>query len=184
MSMTTESVTCYIAEGASPEALQAVLGADRWEWFYGERADDTVLLRWTPVATFDATPYRHARLFGPTQGELTWWRNASHQFTCRWLSAEAPPAPLPWTVIGSFHSRPDDSLTLLYGEWDENSFDPPTWSEARIPRFFIYPVGSKVSPNVTTRVVLTIRRYDNPTGQSLTRLVAMDTLEIQLSEGA
>lgn len=170
--MAQESIYRYVRRSVSAEEL-AILAADHsGSWFYGERPQDTVLI-WALDARQSGVPghaWWHARLFGP-DGELAWWREADDTFTCRLLGV----ADIIGWGEGVAYVAVDgvSSETLLHGEYDEDS-NPPTWSEARIPRVFGYPVETG-TPDLDTRAVLLTRTYRGPDGDLVGRLLAVET---------
>ena len=173
-----EIVQGYTAEALTAGALRAALTAGSGEWLYGERADDTVLQAWPPAEAdaFDLARYKHARLFGAV-GELAWWRLAEDVFAARLLTAGDAPGGSGWSPDGHTYTLKDEAGALLHGLWDEGSDNPPTWSEARLPRYFAYPVGSNRRPTLDSRAVLVARRYVDETGRVVSRLTAVGMVE-------
>jgi hypothetical protein len=173
--MAQETIYRYVRRDVSGADLNDLAQNHPGPWFYGESPQDTVLI-WAAGVPPTGAPWRawrHARRFG-SDGELSWWREADDTFTCRLLTG---------TDVAGWGERVEytavegvPGATLLHGEYDESS-EPPTWSEARIPRVFGYPVETEV-PDLDTRVVLLTRTYRGPDGDLVDRLVAVETREI------
>lgn len=170
--MAQEIIHRYIRRAVSPADLATLAGDHSGRWFYGERPQDTVLT-WAADVQQTGIPWqawRHARLFG-VDSELSWWREADGTFTCRLLAGSDVTGwgeGYEYTAVEGVPSE-----TLLHGEYDENS-NPPTWSEARIPRTFNYPVDAD-TPDLDTRAVLLTFAYRGPDGDIVDRLLAVET---------
>lgn len=173
--MAQESIYRYVRRGVAAADLNALVEAQPGDWFYGERPPDTVLV-WASGALDGGlawADWRHGRRFGP-EGELAWWPEAGGAFTCRLL---AGPGAAGWEGATEYTAADDEvNETLLHGLYDEDS-DPPTWSEARIPRYLAYPVEDN-APGLNTRAVLLTRGYRGPAGDRLERLLAVETKDM------
>jgi hypothetical protein len=170
--MAPDSIYRYVRRDVSVADLNALASGHPGRWFYGERPQETVLI-WASDVQQAGSPWqmwRHARLFGP-DGELAWWREPDGSFTCRLLDK----AGISGWGEGIEYAAVEDgpAETLLHGEYDENS-NPWTWSEARIPRKFDYPVEAE-APDLDTRAVLLTRAYRGPDGDLVDRMTSVET---------
>lgn len=174
--MTTGCILRYTRFDVEAETLDALAGQEIGPWLYAEKPADTVLI-WLSDAPEYRTPWhawRHGRIFGPER-EFAWWREAEGLFTCRLLAETAHPGPEWGTAEEYVAIAYQAESTLLHGLLDMENVDPPTWSEARIPRYLSYPVAA-AGLTIDTRAVLLTQRYHGPSGDTLSRLTAVSTL--------
>lgn len=156
----------FLAGAVTAETLHTLLQNGSWRWLYAERMEDTALL-WLADALQGAVPWmrwQHGRAFDPGS-ELAWWRQADGQYQVRLLTDGTAPMGIRWESPTEWHPVADtpSTETLLYGLSDGNG---RTWSEARIPRHFAYPVE-----DTPRRVFLTTQTYWQDGQTFLTRLL-------------
>ena len=121
----------------------------------------------------------HGRVFA-AEGELAWWRLSPDRFECRHLTAGAV-LPFNGWQTDMIGADAQHEHHLLHGLVDltENNVpaDPPTWSDARIPRYMSYPVLADSTVTRASRVVLETQMCVAASGQRLQRLVGVRLAE-------
>lgn len=173
--MTAETVKRYEAAVATTTQLVTLIQSESWTWIYAERPQGTVL-DWYDSLTSENIGWEewsHGRVFSQA-AELSWWRQARDRYSCRWVSSAAAPSEVPWqeSFITSLPEQPE--RTLLHGEWDKDSKNPPTWSEARIPGHLKYPIAQAEGLTEGARVALQIQHYMGKDGEVVTRLISLE----------
>lgn len=180
-----------VLAGALHDLLAWGVQQQVWSWLYGETALGTTLAALPPLTTtLDAgwADWSPGRAFGP-HAELRWWAQDDGRYRLRLLHDAGPLPPgqvwgdgQVWVAWGS------PLPTLLHGTLDTGrtaESGQASWSEARIPRYLVYPVDGDletIPPDAVVRVTLTVQAYAQDGIVGLTRLCALATQTMPAGE--
>lgn len=185
----TKTLTVLTAEGVSVEALRTILEDERLRWAYASRMEDTGL-GWIRdllagealgAVSDDRRPgvplarWEEGRAFGPDL-EVDWWREEdAYRLRALLEDGDGPKAKgVSWSEASEEQLiAKGERYVVLHGTRDESSGNPPSWSEARVPRPLAHPYEPEADEALPERIAMRCEDYARNSIVTLTRLIAV-----------